>query len=342
MKVSSLNEGSLIPDELVRKTPEARLCHLPSWSRMVERTFKHEAFYLIAHEDTVILGVLPLTLVRSRLFGTRMVSQAFSNYGGPLAQTRAALDALYQHAVELATRHGCDLLELRNSVPISYEGWAEDSEKLTMYLPLTADPEELWKSFKPKVRNQVRKAEKSGITALEGGPELLDDFYRVWTVRMRQLGTPCYARRLFSAIMETFPENCRVFLVRLNRLTVGGAFVYCFQGLVQIRWAATLPEYNTLCPNNLLYWAVMKAYCLADGTCFDFGRTTVGSGPHRFKKQWGAEAAPLHYQYWTRPGHDLSLLRPDNPRYKRKVEMWKRIPLWMTRLIGPYVSRDLV
>jgi len=340
MRVFALKDPDLACDTFVKQMSESKMCHLPAWSVMIERTFRHKSFYLVARGGDVVQGVFPLTLVSSRLFGKGMISQPFSNYGGPLADSPAVSEALYKRAVELAAEHDCDSMELRNVDPIPHD-LQEATDKITMYLPLSADPEELWTSFKPKVRNQVRKAEKSGIVALSGGLDLMDDFYLLWTVRMHQLGTPCYSRRLFGAIMETFPRNCRVFLVRLNHLTVGGAFVYCFKGLVQIRWAATLVEYNTLCPNNLLYWSIMKHYCLAGASCFDFGRTTANSGQYRFKKQWGPQAVRLHYQYWTRPGHELSLARPDNPKYRRKVEMWKRLPLWLTRLIGPHVSRNL-
>jgi len=308
---------------------------------MIERVFGHKSFYLVAREGEDIHGTLPLMQIQSRLFGNRMVSQAFSNYGGPLANGHDALDALYNRAVELATEHGCESIEFRNLEALPYDGLYLHSDKITMHLSLTSDPDELWRSFKPKVRNQVRKAEKSGLSVVRGGAELLNGFYQVWTARMHQLGTPCYRRKLFHSIFKTFPDNTRIFLIRLDKLTVGGAFVYCFKGFVQICWAATLVEYNKLCPNNLLYWFVMKHYCLAGASCFDFGRTTVGSTQHKFKKQWGSQPVQLHYQYWIRPGHKLSLVNPYNPKYKNKVEMWKKLPLWLTRLAGPYISRNL-
>lgn len=327
-------------DEFVQGMPAAKLCHTRAWGEMVERTVGHKAFYLVARDGEVIQGVLPLMQVRSRLFGNRMVSQAFSNYGGPLADTADAADGLYSRAVDLATSRGCGSIEFRNVDPLDHD-LASYEAKATMLLSLAPDPDELWGRFKPKVRNQVRKAEKSGIIAESGGLELLDDFYRVWTVRMRQLGTPCYPRKLFRSIFQSFPDNCRVFVVRLGEATLGGAFVYSFNGLVQMRWAATLVEYNSLCPNSLLYWSVMRHYCLAGASTFDFGRCTVGSGTHRFKKQWGAQQVDLHYQYWVRLAKEFSVLSPDSPKYRRKVDLWKKLPLWATRLIGPYISRSL-
>lgn len=340
MEVSVSNLPDPLCDDFVREMASAKLCHMPAWTNMVERTFGHKGYYLVAREGRAICGVLPLTHVRSRLFGNRMISQAFSNYGGPLAKSPTALEALCKYAVELATEHGCESMELRNTDPIPYDLHLR-TDKISMYLPLTADPEELWQSFRPQIRNRVRKAEKSGIVAVSGGLELLDDFYRVWTARMHQLGTPCYPRKLFSSILETFANNSQIFLARLRGTTIGAIFAHCFSGFVQIPWGAVLIEYNHLAPTSFLWWSVMKHFCSVQASCFDFGRTTIDTGPHMFKKRWGATPIQLSYQYWTRPGHELSLAKPDNPKYKNKVETWKKLPLWMTRLVGPHISRNL-
>lgn len=307
---------------------------------MIRRTFGHEVFYLVARKRDLICGVLPLTKVNSRLFGNRMISQAFSSYGGPLAKSPAALDALYERAIELATEHGCESMELRNVDALPYDLYPR-TDKITVYLPLASDPNEVWKRLSHRIRNRVRKADKSGISVSSGRAEMLDDFYRVWTVRMRQLGTPCYPRKLFSNIMETFSDNCRIFLARLGNATVGAKFVYWFNGLVQVRWGAVLVEYNRLAPTTSLFWSVAKHYCGTGAKYLDLGTSTSGSSQEEFKRRWGERPIQLHYQYWVPPGRELSLISPDNPRYAKKVEIWKRLPLWLTRVVGPHVSRNL-
>lgn len=340
IKVEILNTVDPACEVFVKAMPDGRLCHLPAWSAMVMRTVGHRPFYLAARDGTQIRGVLPLMQVRSRLFGNRMISQAFSNYGGILSDSVEARDALFARAVEVATELNCESIQFRNTQPLPYE-LEPRSGKMCMYLRLDQDPEKIWKSFKPKVRNQVRKAEKSDITATSGGLELLETFYSIYTIRMHQLGTPCYPRKLMGNILQEFPENSRIFAVRMGELTIGAGFALCFNGLVELPWAATLVEYNTLCPNNLLYWSIMKYYCLANTSFFDFGRCTVDGPTYRFKKQWGTKPVTLNYQYWVRPSHQLSILSPDNVRYQKKIEMWKKMPLWLTRFIGPYISRNL-
>ncbi len=340
MKVEILNCADSACDAFVRSILGHKICYLYQWTEMLSQAMSYRPFYLVARSGTRVRGVLPMMQCRSFLFGNRMISQAFSNYGGMLTDCSEAREALFTYAVELATKLNCESIEFRNIKPLPYDLQLRPG-KMCMHLFLTADPDQMWKSFKAKVRNQVRKAEKSNITAVSGGRELLDEFYRVYIVRMHQLGSPAYPHKLMKTILTVLPDGRRIFTVRLGELTIGAGFVTCLGGFVESPWAATLNKYNSLCPNNLLYWSVIKYYCLAGAKCFDFGRCTVGGPTHRFKKQWGPEPVDLHYQYWVRPGHQLPILSPDNPKYKRRVEIWKKLPLWVTRIIGPYIGRSL-
>ena len=336
MRVETCTVPSPEVGEYVRRTDQGRLCHLPEWSSMIRRTFGHEVFYLVACEGKLIRGVLPLTRIRSRLFGNRMISQAFSNYGGPLVDDLGALGELLNHAFELAREHGCSTVEFRNLQPLPY-GLVLQEDKVCMFLPLVSDPDEMWRRLKPEIRNQVRKAEKSGLIATSGGQELLGEFYQLWTIRMRQLGTPCYSKNLFRNILETFPKHSRIFVVKLGNQAVGTAFSYSFNGLGQCRWSATRIEFNKLAPNTMLYWSAVRHHCLVGDRTFDFGRSTSGSNQHEFKRRWRTKPIQLHYQYWTQPDHKLSIVSPDNPKYKGKIQMWKQL----TRLVGPQISRSL-
>jgi hypothetical protein len=187
----------------------------------------------------------------------------------------------------------------------------------------------------------VRKAQGAELTVVSGGLELLDDFYRMWTVRMHELGTPCYPRKLFTSIMETFPDMATIFLAQLHGATAAGLFAYTFEGWVQSCWGAALREYDEIGPNYILNWAAIEHYCRAGMKWFDFGRSTVGSGQHTFKERWGASPINLCWQYWTPHGQEPALARPDDPKYRRKVELWKKMPLWASRVIGPVISQAL-
>lgn len=341
VSVSQLTDAGQACTDFVRRQRDARICHLPAWSAMLERAFGHRAIYLVARQENAVSGVLPLLHIRSRLFGNRMVSTGFTDYGGPLAENEEALRALFDAAAEAARQAGCRQIEFRNIHPMPFD-LPRRSDKMTMLLPLTENPEDLWKALDPKVRNQVRKPEKAGLTVESGGVERIEEFYPVYAVRMRELGTPAYAKRALRSLGESFPDESRIFVVRQGPLVIGAALTLCFNGIVEIPYAATLVSHNHLSPNNLLYWRILEHHCRQKARVFDFGRCTVGSSTHRFKKQWGPEPLPLSYQYWVGPGEELAVLSPDSPRYRRKVELWRRLPLWLTNCLSPAISRDLV
>jgi FemAB-related protein (PEP-CTERM system-associated) len=250
------------------------------------------------------------------------------------------MEMLYDRAVELATEHRCDSVELRNTVALPYE-LKMRADKISMYLALEPDAQEVWKGLRHKTRNRVRKAERAGLSVTSGGLELLDEFYRVWTIRMRELGTPCYPRRLFRSIMQAFPGQSRIFLVMQSGAPIAVLFAYTFKSWVQCSWGAALRGYDSLGPNYILNWVAIEHYCGQGMRWFDFGRSTKGSGQHIFKQRWGALPIELCWQYWTPPGGQLQLASPSDERYRKKVEMWKKMPLWATRLVGPVISPAL-
>ena len=340
IEITVLSEQSAECDAFVQRAAGARLCHTQAWTRMVETAFGYKGYYLAARENGRMCGVLPLMLVRSRLFGDRLLSQPFSDYGGPLTTSVAVSEALYNWAVEIATKRRCDSIELRNTVPLNHNLHVR-RDKTSMYLPLASDAQDVWKSLRHKTRNRVRKAEKSGLTVRAGGRELISDFYRIWTIRMRQLGTPCYPCKLFRVIMQTFPEQSRIFVAAQDEVPVAVLFTYTFKGWVQCSWGAALRGYDSVGPNYILNWAAIEHYCREGMRWYDFGRSTKGSGQHIFKERWGAQPIELCWQYWTPRGRLLTLATPTSKRYRNKVEVWKKIPLWATRLIGPVISRAL-
>jgi len=340
MDVEIIDKTDSASDAFVQRMPDGRICYLSAWSDMIARALGHRAFYLAACNNGRLCGVLPLMQVRSRLFGNHMISQAFSNYGGPLAESEQARDALFNRAVEIAAELNCESIELRNIKPLPYDLYLRE-DKLTMLISLEGGAEQVWHNVKGEIRKQTRKAEKNGLVASDGSVELLDDFYTIYSRRMHELGTPAYPKKLMLEMLRTFPQNVRLFAVNLKNVCVSAGLVTCFNGIAEVPWSATSGKYNLLYPNRLLYWTMIEHYCKQGARFFDFGRSSIGGGNYEFKRRWRAEPVRLHYQYWVRPGRELSILSPDNPKYKRRVQIWKKLPFWVTRLLGPYISRNL-
>jgi len=313
--------------------------HQYGWRKIVEKSFGHKAYYLAArYSDSDICGILPLVHMKSSLFGSFLVSLPFFNYGGLLCNETAAETALLERArsllVELRAGHS-ELRHINNRV----EGLATKEHKVTMILDLEKDDEAQWKALDAKVRNQVRKAEKSGLKAVMGHLELLDGFYEVFCRNMRDLGTPVYNKNFFRNVLETFQESTRVISVILEGKTVASGILIWFKDTLEVPWASSISDYREMCPNNLLYWEAIRFAIRNGARKFDFGRSTPGEGTFRFKKQWGANPVQLYWQYLLKEGEQLPELNPKNPKYGLAIKIWQRLPVSVTKILGPRIVR---
>jgi serine/alanine adding enzyme len=327
-------------DAYVYGHPDATADHLWRWRQVFTEVFGHACQYLVARRAGVIAGVLPLVLFRSRIFGRLVVSLPFLNYGGVLADDDAAAEALIERAETVARDFRASHVELRHRARrFQSLAWRQHKLGSTRQLPSTSD--ELWKESDRKVRNQVRKAQKEGLVAVKGGAELVREFYAVFARNMRDLGTPVYSQRLFDTTLSAFAGRAQVHLVRRGTETLAGGISIRFRDTVLVPWASSLREFRHLCPNMLLYWAMLEG-AVADGArVFDFGRSSPDAGTHAFKLQWGATATPLHWEYVLLSGQRAPDHGPANPRFHAAIEAWKRLPLSFASRVGPLVARHL-
>ena len=328
-------------DRYVLDSASSNCYHLSSWKDVIERTFGHRSFYLLAEEDGKIEGILPLVHIKSRLFGNFMVSLPYFNYGGVCAEEDRVREMLIEEAIEVASREGAEHIELRATVPFSNTLHVKTT-KVSMRLRLPPDPDHLWRSFPSKLRSQIKRPTKEGMFALWGREEELESFYRVFSVNMRDLGTPVYSIDFFKAILDAFPDTTWICTVYTrDKKPVASGFLVGFKDVLEIPWASSIRRYNRFSPNMLLYWNVLRFACEKGYTTFDFGRCTPGSGTYRFKKQWGAEPLQLYWLYWLRDGGPLPELNPDNPKYRLAIKVWQRLPVRVTRLLGPPLIKRL-
>jgi FemAB-related protein (PEP-CTERM system-associated) len=326
-------------DEYVRRHPDATPYHTLAWRTVFEHVFGHRTHYVTASRSGRPVGILPMVEMRSWLFGRFMVSLPFVNYGGVLADDGEAREALLQAGTHLSRTGGLRHLELRHRERM-FPSLPSKSHKAAMRLALASDPEAMWRMLDRKVRNQVRKAQRH-LAASVGGAELLPEFYTVLAANMRDLGTPVYHRHLFATVLELFPKDATIAIVRLGTRPIAGAMGLGWRETFEVPWAASLRRDAALCPNMLLYWTLI---CHAIGTrrqVFDFGRSSPDAGTYRFKAQWGAQPDPLCWEYVLLQDCGIPDQGPGNPRFHWLIEQWKRMPLAAATRLGPGIVRNI-
>jgi len=251
------------------------------------------------------------------------------SHGGRLDPVEPRECRRHRGATELARDSGARYLEARHVAPHPFIPHRKQ-QKASMILDLAVDADSQWKAFDAKLRNQVRKAEKSGLRCRTGGAEELGHFYSVFSRCMRSLGTPVYDRRFFAQVLDAFPETASVLVVEDGAMPVAAGIALEHRDTIEVPWAGSLAEYRSKCPNNMLYWEAIRHAIARGCRRFDFGRSTPGDGPYRFKEQWGAKPLPLTWEYWLADGQGVPDLSPKNEKFHAAIEVWKRLPLSVT------------
>ena len=327
-------------DEFVASRADASGYHAWGWGQVFGQAFGHDTRYLAAARDGCVVGVLPLVLFDSRLFGRFGVSLPFVNYGGVVAEDDETARALLDGAVAEARGAGLRFLELRHTSQ-RYQELASRRHKVAMTLALEETVDAQWRAVGKKIRNQVRKAEKSGLEAKIGGRELLEPFYDVFARNMRDLGTPVYARAFFESVLASEGDRARVYVVWHGDRAVAASVVLTHRASSEVPWASSIRDYNHLCPNMLLYWTMLREAIGRGRRRFDFGRSTPDGSTFTFKRQWGAQPRELVWEYWTEDGAPLPDFTPSSPRYRLATSVWRRLPLPVASWIGPAIVRNI-
>jgi FemAB-related protein (PEP-CTERM system-associated) len=327
-------------NRLVGDHPDGGYYHLFEWRQILSRSYGTDCRFLVSGEGDQITGVLPLTYMPGRLAGNRLISMPFLDQGGLLATSNESAADLWSAAVDLAEKLGARGIDLRGErylAPVDQE-----TSRYLFLLPLSEDIDAIWKSLHSKVRNQVRKSEKLGLSTRRAEPEELPKFYSVLSRNMRDLGSPVHGRRFFSSIFEQLGAFCRLYLTEdASRAVVAGGIAIEFGGTVTVPWASALREARPSCPNHSLYWRILCDAAESGAEQFDFGRSTEGTGTYRFKKQWGTSIEPLRWRSFDRQGRPQKESFIDPRKHSTAVELWRHLPLSLTTRIGPWLRGRL-
>lgn len=317
--------------------------HLPAWSRAVALGCGQRAHYLLAEQaDGSLAGVLPLTLVRSPLFGAALVSSGFGVGGGVLADHPATARALADAAWRFAEEQGVASLELRGGPCPDDALHTDDASYLGFVRPLAADDEAQLAAIPRKQRAEVRRSFANDLTIATGtSPADRVAHYRVYAESVHNLGTPVFPRKLFAAVLDAFGDAADILTVGREGRALASVLSLYWRGTVYPYWGGGTAEARTWRANDAMYYALMNHARAKGCTHFDFGRSKVGTGAAAFKRNWGFEGAPLAYHTRTADGAAPRKVNPLDPRYARKIALWKRLPLPVATLIGPFIARGL-
>lgn len=330
-------------DAFVRAHPEGTPFHLPAWSIAVAEGCGQRSHVLVAERaDGSLVAMLPLTEVRSPLFGKALVSNGFAVGGGILTETDDAVRPLGEAAWALAQKLACPTLEIRGG-PVDGPEWIRDDETYLGFVrPLAASDEAELTAIPRKQRAEVRKSLERDLEIVVGRDHAgMRAHYGVYAESVRNLGTPVFPSALFRAVLREFGEGADILTVRSGGLPVASVLSLYMNSTVYPYWGGGTHAARALRANDRMYFALMSHARTKGCAVFDFGRSKAGTGPAAFKKNWGFEGHPLTYFKRAAIGEAPREINPLDPRYRLKIEAWKKLPLWLANRIGPHISRGL-
>jgi FemAB-related protein (PEP-CTERM system-associated) len=334
-------------DEYVDSHNEATPYHRFAWLLSIEQAYQHQNVSLLAFNDDKIVGVLPCIKMQKPLSKVSYCALPFCDLGFGLANEPSILQALQSEALALLQREGGNSFDYRDSVD-TLPGDELTGKKVRMILPLPGNSEALMAGLKSKLRSQIRKAEKNGLTCvITNSQTQIDDFYQIFAINMRKLGSPVHSKKWFECLFNNYAQYFILSVVYSDNVPVGAGIVLRSANKVAIPWASTVAEYNKLAPNMMLYWSLLEHVSDLGCTEFDFGRSTYDEGTYKFKRQWGAEPVPLA---WSNLVSNLApnnttmdeTCTANNSQIRTLVEKtWSKLPLGITTRLGPKIRKHI-
>jgi len=353
IKITKIEEAGLDAwNEYVLNSPDSNIYQLSGWKNVIENAYGHQTYYLVAvdNNDMKIKGILPMVHLKHFLFGNSLISMPYFDMGGILADNETISEELLKEAIQIGKHVGVNEVELRyaqhvnglgKSVHFDSDFIKLKNDKVRMLLELPDSSDNLMKSFKSKLRSQIKKPIKEGLEYEIGGIELLDEFYTVFLVNMRDLGSPVHSKKLLKHMLQEFSKSTRIVLVRKDGIPLAGSVISGYREILENPWASSLRKYGHLSPNMLLYWAMLEYGCDHGFKYFDFGRSTPGEGTYHFKKQWGAEPELLQWYYYSFTSKPEEQGISEKSKFEKLIGYWQKLPVSVTRVIGPVIRKHI-
>lgn len=340
VRILQENENIVLPESLACAVGFAGL---DTWLDFVHRTYEFPLYRIVSQRHNQIDGWLALVRVKHFIFGDYLTTSPFGSYGGVAYSSSASRDALLEKARELGNELGVEYVNLRfDAQEVPPVGWTQHPVYATYLVDLVPDPIQSMNAYSSDHRNHIRKSLRKGFSIKFGHIGLLDDTYEALARSMHELGSPYHNKAYLRRMAESLGKSLEFAVVYGAHGELAGAGVFIKQGDVVTNLHANIlrrfrPDYA----GEFLYWSAVERYCQMGLKTFDLGRSLIGSGNETFKMKWKPRKKMLAYWYTLMPGHSLPELNQKNPKFQLAIQVWKQLPTFAVRWLGPLLIKGL-
>lgn len=338
-----ITKDKILWDQYVSTHPSATPYHKFAWLESVNQAYGHTCFALLAQQQGKVVGILPIVLMRRPFSKGKFCSLPFCDLGHALVDNKEVESKLFDFSIALLNEKPGRSFEYRDTETVPTEAQVP-SQKVRMVMPLPEDSNILLNGFKSKLRSQIRKSEKNGLTCvINNSQHSIENFYQIFAKNMHKLGSPVHSKQWFEALFEHYAKDIFLAVVYHEDKPVGAGIVLKNNTKMAIPWASTDADFNYLAPNMMLYWSLLKLSCEQACTEFDFGRSTFGEGTYKFKQQWGALPVPLVWSDLNNPQIETEndAIIEKNKLRSSVEKLWSQLPIGFTTFIGPQIRKHI-
>ena len=335
------NESIVLPESLAHSSG---FVGLDAWLSFIHQVYGFPLYRIVSKVNNDIDGWLALVRVQHPIFGDYLTTSPFGSYGGFAYSSITARDALLEKAQALANDLSVEYVnirfEAREQIPPA--SWIQHPLYATYRAELAPDPDQLMSAYSSDHRNHIRKSLRKGFTIKFGHLDLLDDVYEGLAHSMHELGSPYHNKNYLRAMAETLGDKLEFSVIYGASGELAGAGVFIFHGdMVTNLHANILRRFRSEYAGEFLYWSLIERYYRKGFKAFDLGRSLIGSGNETFKMKWKPHRQLLAYWYALMPGHSLPNLNQKSPKFQFAIRVWKRLPSFAVRLLGPFLIKGL-
>jgi serine/alanine adding enzyme len=339
-------------DAFVESNVEGRFAHLYNYGMATEcYGFRSQRICFVKGSE--IVAVVPMALTRSLLFGRKLISQPFSEYGGLLVAAELDLDEIREIVgslrAHIAKKFKDVALEINGNhgIPSSLneELFAGRHPHLLAYLELDSNVDEVWqRKISYEARKAVNKARKSGLAVKEECNEatLRGPFFSLYCESMKRLGVPPHNLRYYLDCYKAFGDKMKIFWAMKDSIKVAGLLGFACGHRISIINIVSDPAYWNLRPNDLIHWEFIRFAAENGYSFFDFGSVRY-DGQEHFKRKWGCTFIPhSHYYLMSKQQDALRTFDSSSSMMSQFSNMWTRwMPAALANKIGPVIRKQL-
>lgn len=358
-------------------TNEHKIFHIYNYKKFIEDAFGGEYQFIVArdknnNENNNIITILPIVKIKSRIFGSKLISSSYIEYGGFSGSTVGILPIL--DYLKENNSSDCDYLEIRGGMEEHDPELSKHLIKKNLYkrfvLKLKCSSENFDnKNIKtsrfnnitfssgsvPAViffRSNIQKSKRKAINkAVNNNIKVKDidfsekdefeEFYNLYCKNMRNFGSPSYSKSYFISFYKNLVLNKfgKIYGAYDNEKLVAALLGFCYNDSVHIIISVSDEKKQENRPNDAVHsefieWAIENNY-----KYFDFGRVREESGQFEYKQKWSPELLdlPSYFALWNIK--DIPFVDPQKHQFL--VKAWRRLPLFATKALGMKIRKEL-